>query len=83
VLGKEKSGKSLFSNFLAGKQIQSTGSTFLVADEIFKVCTQQHSRETKFLQLCESNFNDEPFTVIDTAAFADQASTLLDVINLL
>lgn len=73
----------MFANILINKQIQTTGNSFTVTNEIFKTRTQQHSRETKFSQLYESTFNPNPFTVVDTATVTDQASTLLDVVNLL
>jgi len=73
----------MFANVLAGKEIQKAGNLFAVDNEVFKVGHQQHSRETKFMQLCENTVDSELMTVVDTAAFADQASTLLDVVNLL
>ena len=73
----------MFANVLAGREIQKAGNLFAVDNEVFKVGHQQHSQETKFMQLCENTVNSELMTVVDTAAFVDQASTLLDVVNLL
>lgn len=73
----------MFANYLAGKQIQQSKDSFIVSEGVFRLGNNTQQRETKFTQMCENTVNSQLATIVDTVAFDDKISNILDVINIM